>query len=881
MTVSINQRWSQTIVHVDRCKMVSNNFYRGHALRIAVQITILILLLVVGLAAAIPETSITSGIPCEVCPGVGSSTVPSTSKISAITVESNVFSPFANEYMLTGSEGGSAFYFPSNGNGIFGTKSVVYSARTVDGITIADFDNDGDLDFVMGDGNTDSIILFRNDGGGIYNPITVATNVLGGTPFFSQFRAADFNGDGKMDFIAGGFTTSPDRQFVFLNLGNNVFTPSPIDVSWRSGVIFVKEVGDFNNDGKQDMLIGDVYGTSSGKVFLYKGNGDGTFQTPVLAININLDHNIIHPFGLAAGDFNLDGKLDIVIGGAQNSGEFWLYKGNGDGTFTAGPSVFNLKGAGAGFVGIDAFDFDKDGKSDVVGTNWEGGQLWYVKGKGDGTFESPVLVESGLPLAVGIAAPPDKSMGIAIVSPNGVQNWEPGTTNTIKWNYVGNIGSNVKIELLKSGTVKTIASKVSIGTGGIGSYDWKISPNQPSGEDYQIRITSTTNSLYTDTSDYFGIDLPEITSMTPTSGVKGMAITIHGKNFGGSPGAVLFGDTPAKLGQPNDEYGKAKWSDTQIVALVPEKGSGCDTIFLKFCAVSVKTKNNILSNSLPFTYLDVPVVSQWRWPRDNAAPIPGWGYGDDTIYGSHTGIDIYEEKKGIITPVFAAADGIVVAKCPNGEICKGFSNNKNKDNHGLFGVVILAHRLASDGTLVYSMYADMSDVSDTPDPGTTVHMGEILGKPGITWKGDWKTHVHFEIKNEPVLHNPSWVPGSTPHWGYIKNEKNLNPDNYGYKNPNPFINLPAPTLIYPIQGIKKVSITPTMSWSSDIQLNRIQVSSDINFKNIVFDQSDIITNSITIPEQVLQHKIKYWWRVNARNSGGAGFWSKVESFTTI
>lgn len=220
------------------------------------------------------------------------------------------------------------------------------------------------------------------------------------------------------------------------------------------------------------------------------------------------------------------------------------------------------------------------------------------------------------------------------------------------------------------------------------------------------------------------INTPTITSITPTSGVGGMAITINGQNFGTNPGTVYFGDTPANLGQPNDENGKLKWSDTKIVAPVP---IGIGTV-----QVNVKETKGAKSNGVPFTYLDVPIVSQWRWPRDNAVPIDGWGYGDETIYGIHTGIDTYEEKRGIITSVFAAADGIVVAKCPDGKKCDGFSNNANKDNHQLFGVVILAHRRSDDGTLVYSLYGDMKDVSNTPEPGTKVNMGDILGLPGIT-----------------------------------------------------------------------------------------------------------------------------------------------------
>jgi len=91
---------------------------------------------------------------------------------------------------------------------------------------------------------------------------------------------------------------------------------------------------------------------------------------------------------------------------------------------------------------------------------------------------------------------------INITAPNGGENWRRGTTQTIRWSYTGNPGSNVKIELLKGGTVnRTIIFSTSIGSGGNGSYKWVIPSNQTSGTEYKIRITSTTNSAIKDVSD--------------------------------------------------------------------------------------------------------------------------------------------------------------------------------------------------------------------------------------------------------------------------------------------------------------------------------------------------------------------------------------------
>ena len=91
---------------------------------------------------------------------------------------------------------------------------------------------------------------------------------------------------------------------------------------------------------------------------------------------------------------------------------------------------------------------------------------------------------------------------LTVTVPNGSEPWSRGSTYTIRWNYAGNPGSNVKIELLKGGALnRTISSSTSIGGSGSGSYSWKVPSNQTVGSDYTIRVTSTSNSNYKDASN--------------------------------------------------------------------------------------------------------------------------------------------------------------------------------------------------------------------------------------------------------------------------------------------------------------------------------------------------------------------------------------------
>ncbi len=130
---------------------------------------------------------------------------------------------------------------------------------------------------------------------------------------------------------------------------------------------------------------------------------------------------------------------------------------------------------------------------------------------------------------------------ITVTSPNGGENWTKGSTQTLRWNYTGNPGSTVSIEVVKGTAIKVIAQNISIGADGSGSFNFTFPYSTPLGSDYLVRITSTSNATCTDTSDAPFAIIPPITILSPNGGEEwqqGSTQTIRW-HFTGDPGPLV------------------------------------------------------------------------------------------------------------------------------------------------------------------------------------------------------------------------------------------------------------------------------------------------------------------------------------------------------
>jgi hypothetical protein len=117
--------------------------------------------------------------------------------------------------------------------------------------------------------------------------------------------------------------------------------------------------------------------------------------------------------------------------------------------------------------------------------------------------ESSLMIDKNSAQARQTSGAPS-SPTITVISPNGGETWQRGTSHTITWSYTGSPGSTVNLVLVKAGTdVGTIVSGVSTGSGGTGSYTWPIASSGTTGSDFQIRVQSTSQTTVRDVSTHY------------------------------------------------------------------------------------------------------------------------------------------------------------------------------------------------------------------------------------------------------------------------------------------------------------------------------------------------------------------------------------------
>jgi hypothetical protein len=289
---------------------------------------------------------------------------------------------------------------PGNGDGTFGTATLIPVIGSPVSLATGKFDTTGNLDIITGtNGSPGNISIIPGNGDGTF----AAANNTAALNNNSEIAVGDFNNDGNADVITISNDPSATNNAMVLigNGSDGAFVQSPFSLPF--GSVSAVALGDFNGDGNLDVVVANQLNNS---VSVLMGNGDGTFQ-PAQTYPTGPS-----PTSIIAGDFTgkalANGKpqLDIITADSTGGGISYLAN-NGDGTFAALVNTAITESAtGGGPTIITGGDFNDDGKADVLALLSAGSSAdaAILLGNGDGTFTPDATITTGGNARTGIAA---------------------------------------------------------------------------------------------------------------------------------------------------------------------------------------------------------------------------------------------------------------------------------------------------------------------------------------------------------------------------------------------------------------------------------------------------------------------------------------------
>ena len=283
------------------------------------------------------------------------------------------------------------------------------------GCAFFDYDNDGWMDlYLVNYGPSDffapakslSNALYRNNGDGTFSDVTSKASVAAGS-FGMGAAAADYDNDGDADL----YVTAYGRAILYENQGDGTFS----DVTRRAGLAapgWTTSAAwfDYDGDGWLDLFVCSFVkyqvdnpvrcgNNQLGKNYyciptffeptpslLFRNNGDGTFAE--VGAKTDVGRSLGKALGVVATDINNDRRMDLFV--ANDTVQNFLFVNRGDGRWDEVGFLaevgFSANGKARSGMGVDAADYDQDGRQDLFVANVDQEMFALYRNQGNELF---------------------------------------------------------------------------------------------------------------------------------------------------------------------------------------------------------------------------------------------------------------------------------------------------------------------------------------------------------------------------------------------------------------------------------------------------------------------------------------------------------------
>ena len=278
----------------------------------------------------------------------------------------------------------------------FSISSAQSVAKSPLSIVTADFNKDGKPDLATANQSTGNISVLLGDGTGRFEQQQARVFSSVASPV--SIKAGDFNNDGNLDLVTVGGAASNSTNRIAIHLGNGAgdFGDSNGQPIYQSFSNYdspnAVATGDFNRDGKTDLVIVGFdersYPNHWKHITILQGDGVGRFAIVKDYRLLGLEY-ANNPQDAAVGDFNGDALPDLAVGLAYST---QIYLNSGSGFNRVGDVPHGLS------YSITTADLNSDGKDDIaraMSSSGSGASVFIALGDGAGGLVQPRGIVTG------------------------------------------------------------------------------------------------------------------------------------------------------------------------------------------------------------------------------------------------------------------------------------------------------------------------------------------------------------------------------------------------------------------------------------------------------------------------------------------------------